>query len=321
MSPSPLPFPESLLGSPAPVVSVRPLILDAPGRGDALQVRVTAPTTGDDLPVLLFAHGFGKSMDAYAPLTEFWAAHGFVVIQPTFLDSRTLNVTPDDPRSPEIWCIRAHDLRVVLDQLSRVEAAVPGLRGRLNQSRTVAVGHSWGGQSVSLLLGARVRGPDGQPGESLADPRVQAGILLATPGEGGASLTPFAAQHFPFMNPDFVQLTVPNLVVAGDRDQSLLSTRGPDWFAEPYFLSPGSTDLLTLFGAEHSLGGISGYGVTETTDEHPERVALLQRLTWAYLRSALDPADSSWAQARAALNATPDGLGRIESKPPGHPRG
>ena len=84
-------------------------------------------------------------------------------------------------------------------------------------------------------------------------------------------------------------MTTPTLVVAGDRDQSLLSVRGPDWFTDPYCLSPSSKSLLTLFGAEHSLGGISGYNVTETTDENPERVALIQRLTWAYLRSALYP--------------------------------
>jgi hypothetical protein len=34
------------------------------------------------------------------------------------------------------------------------------------------------------------------------------------------------------------------------------------------------------------LGGISGYLVTETTDENPERVAAVQRLTCAYLQSA-----------------------------------
>ena len=42
-----------------------------------------------------------------------------------------------------------------------------------------------------------------------------------------------------------------------------------DWHADPYFLSPGPKSLLTLFGAEHGLSGISGYDVAETTDENP----------------------------------------------------
>ncbi len=109
-------------------------------------------------------------------------------------------------------------------------------------------------------------------------------------------------------------MTTPALVIAGDHDQSQLSTRGPDWFADPYFLSPGSKSLLTLFGAEHSLGGIPGNTVTETTDESPERVALIQRFTWAYLRHVFYSDDPSWSAARAELTASAAPLGRIESR-------
>lgn len=165
-----------------------------------------------------------------------------------------------------------------------------------------------------MLLGARVLDPEGRTEEGISDSRIKAGVLLATPGQGGTDLTPFAAEHFPFMNPSFADMTTPTLVIAGARDQSLLSVRGPDWFTDSYFLSPGSKSLLTLFGAEHSLGGIHAYNGAETTDENPERVALIQRLTWAYLRSALDPEDSSWPAARTALMESPKPLGRIESK-------
>ncbi|MFG1947201.1 alpha/beta hydrolase family protein [Nonomuraea sp. NPDC048826] len=291
-----------------PVVSAKPVTLPAPGRGTELRVRVSAPADGRDLPVVVFSHGFGESMDGYAPLADYWSAHGFAVIQPTHLDSRTLNLPPDDPRTPSIWRIRVEDLKRVLDGLDLVEAAVPGLAGRLDRGRIAVAGHSWGAQTASVLLGARVLGPDGGPGEDLSDPRVRAGVLFAAPGRGGADLTPFAVEHLPFMNPDFSGMTTPALVVAGDRDQSQLSVRGPDWFTDPYHLSPGAKSLLTLFGAEHSLGGISGYNVTETTDESPERVALIQRLTLAYLRTAFDPGDPNWAEASA------EPLGRLESR-------
>jgi len=195
-----------------------------------------------------------------------------------------------------------------------IEAAIPGLAGRLDRSRIAVAGHSWGAQSVSMLLGARVLDAEGVPGTDLSDPRIKVGVLLAGPGTGGADLTPFAAEHFAFMNPDFERMTTPTLVVAGDKDQSALSVRGPEWFTDPYFLSPGTKSLLSLFGAEHSLGGISGYTSTETTDESPERVALIQRLTWAFLRSALYPEDASWSAASAELAASTDPLGRIESK-------
>lgn len=297
-----------------PITSVRPVVLPALGRGEDLQVKVTAPASGGDLPVVVFSHGFGWSMDAYAPLVDSWAASGFVVLQPTHLDSRTLGITPVDSRFADIWRFRVEDLTRALDHLDVLEASAPGLRGRVDRSRIAAVGHSWGGQSASMLLGARVLGPSGEPGQDMSDPRVTAGVLLSTTGSGGADLTPFAAENLPFMNPGFAGMTTPTLVVAGDHDQSALSTRGPDWFTDPYSLSPGATDLLTLFGAEHSLGGISGHGVAETTDESPGRVTLVRELTTAYLRTALRLDDTAWPSARAAVGAGPDPLGRVESK-------
>ncbi|MEU1671095.1 alpha/beta fold hydrolase [Streptomyces roseifaciens] len=300
-------------GAPTTVVSVKPVVLPAPGRGEDLQVRVSAPATGGELPVIVFSHGFGWSMNGYAPLADFWAAQGFVVIQPTHLDSRTLGLPAEDPRMPRIWRFRIEDLKRVLDGLDILEASVPGLAGRLDRSRIAVAGHSWGAQTASALLGARVLGCNGMPGEDMSDPRVKAGVLLALTGLGD-DLTPFAAENFPFMKPSFDTMTTPALIVAGDNDQSHLSTRGPDWFTDPYTCSPGSKSLLTLFGAEHSLGGIPGYEVAETTDESPARVALIQQLTTAFLRSALSSEDISWKTATAALEEDPDPLGKLQSK-------
>lgn len=300
--------------APAPVVSVKPVVLAAPGRGEDLRVRVSAPASGRALPVVVFSHGFGSSLDGYGPLADFWAAHGFVVVQPTHLDSRTLGLPPDDPRTPRIWRFRVEDVKRVLDHLDLLEAAVPGLGGRLDRSRVAVAGHSFGGQTAGSLLGLRVLGPEGEKGEDLSDARVTAGVLLATAGEGGADLTPFAAERFPFMHPSFADMTTPALVVAGDQDDSPLSVRGPEWLTDAYSLSPGAKTLLTVFGGEHSLGGIPGYEAEETTDENPERLALIQRLTLAYLRDALGVEDAGWSAERKALQDSGSPLGRIEAK-------
>jgi len=148
----------------------------------------------------------------------------------------------------------------------------------------------------------------------MSDSRVSAGILLAATGVAGDDLAPFAVANFPFMYPSFGELTTPTLVVAGDHDQSRMSSRGPDWFTDAYTLSPGATDLITFYGAEHSLGGIPGYEVAETTDENPERVAVLQRLSTAYLRTTLGIDHDSWPAARQSINDSADLLGRIDSK-------
>ncbi len=297
-----------------PVISVRPVVLPAPDRGGDLQVRVTVPSTGRDLPIIVFSHGFGESMDGYAPLAEFWAAHGFAVLQPTHLDSQTFSLGPDDPRTPVIWRYRIEDLICVLDELDLIEASVPGLAGRLDRDRIAVAGHSWGATTASALLGARIVGEDGHVGPDMSDPRVVAGVLLAAAGTGGDDLTAFAAEHFSFMNPNFAQMTAVALVVAGDQDQSPLSKRGPDWWTDAYTLSPAGKSLLTLFGAEHTMGGIAGYSVHETTDWSHSRIALIQQVTTAYLRSALDLEDETWTRVRAALADNSDPLGRLTSK-------
>jgi predicted dienelactone hydrolase len=306
---------DAAIGAPAPIVSVKPVEIPAPGRGEPLRVRVSGPVTGRELPIIVFSHGFGSSLDGYGPLADFWAAHGFAVIQPTHLDSRTIGLPPDDPRTPRIWRFRVDDMKRVLDQLDLLEAAVPGLTGRLDRSRIATAGHSFGGQTAGILLGLRVPDPDSGKPEDLSDPRITAGVLLATAGRGGADLTPFAAQNLPWLkNPSFADMATPALVIAGDHDDLPLSVRGPQWMTDPYFLSPGSKSLLTLFGAEHSLGGIAGYDARETTDENPQRVALIQRLTWAYLRHALGIEDASWSEAQKARSESSTPLGRIESK-------
>jgi len=151
-----------------------------------------------------------------------------------------------------------------------------------------------------MLLGARVIGADGRPGADATDARVKAGVLLATTGVGGEDLTPFAQQHFSFMSPDFARLSTPTLVVAGDHDQSLLSTRGPDWFTDVYALSPGAQGLVTLTGGEHSLGGIYAYKSTDTTDESPKRVDLVRRTSTAFLKQALGVDRAAWDGVIAA---------------------
>lgn len=308
-------------GSSAPVLSVSPVLLPAPGRAVDLEVRVSAPVTGSDLPVILLSHGQGyshhlSSLNGYAPLANFWAAHGFVVIQPTHLSSRTLSLDPATPGAPLYWRSRAEDMMRILDGFDVIEAAVPQLAGRVDRSKVAVAGHSMGGHTASLLLGARLTDPRDGTEVDLAEPRITAGVLLAAPGRGGDALTESVAENFSFLlTTDFSTMRTPALVVAGEKDASAhLTVRGPEWHTDPYVLSPGRKSLLTLFDAEHGLGGISGYDVAETTDDNPARVSAVQRLTWAYLRTELCPGDMAWRAACEALTAGPDPLGRVESK-------
>jgi predicted dienelactone hydrolase len=310
------------VGSPAPVLSYSPVILSVPGRPVDLQIRVTAPATGTGLPIILLSHGHGgsnnlSSMNGYAPIANLWAAAGFVVIQPTHLSSRTLShQLADTPGAPFFWRSRTEDMSHILNRLDEIVNTVPQLAERIDHDKIAVAGHSLGGHTASLLLGARSADPDTGEEVNLTEPRIKAGVLLAAPGRGGELLNGLMADKVPFFHTtDFSTMTTPTLVVAGDQDDSKHFTDvGPDWHADPYRLAPAPKTLLTLFGAEHLLGGISGYDADETTDESPERVAALARLTWAYLHSQFEPSDHAWQTACEALTTGADAAGRVESK-------
>lgn len=308
------------ISAPAPVFSVSPLTLQIPGRLRELQLKVSAPVTGENLPIILLSHGHGpsnnlSSLNGYGPVANFWAAHGFAVIQPTHLSSKSISLPPDAPGFPLFYHSRVTDMHFIIDHLSEIESSVPALSGRLDSSRIAVVGHSMGGQTAGMLLGATCTEEDGTL-VSLAEPRIKAGVLLTPPGNGGADLSGFA-KNFPFFRaPDYGKMTTPTLIVAGEKDVSPhLTVRGADWHWDSYTHGPGPKALLRLDGAGHGVGGVSGWDAKEVDDwdESPERLAAVQRLTWAYLRTALYPDDGAWEEACAALKGIED-LGTIESK-------
>jgi pimeloyl-ACP methyl ester carboxylesterase len=296
------------------IITIAPLGIPSASRGADLHVRVSAPIEGERLPILIFSHGNGQSLHAYGPLTNYWASKGFVVIQPTHLDSRLIGLAKDDPRRAHLWRTRERDLVAVLDALDHLEGMVPFLRGRLDRERIAVAGHSWGAQTASMLLGATHPDPDDGTVVNIKDQRIGAGVLLTVPGTGGANLSAFAAENFPFMHPDFSGMTTPTLIIAGDNDHGAMTVRGPDWWREAYDLSPSPKALFTVFGGEHSLGGIANYEARETTDERPQRVAAIQRLSTAFLRRALYAEEAAWAAVVDDCTRSTEPEGRVETK-------
>jgi acetyl esterase/lipase len=302
-----------------PIVAVSPVTLSGSiDRIVDLELKVTAATTGDQLPIILYSHGGGLAnyLTSYlgaGPIVDFWASHGFVVIQPTHLTSKSLQLGPSTPGFPLFWESRISDMKQILDQLDLIEDAVPEIQGRLDRSRIAVAGHSFGGQTASMLLGADFIDDDGTK-IFVPDARVKAGVLMATTGAAGDHLTEASTRFAPFRTAGFADMATPTLVVIGDKDFTWeLSSKGAEYHADPYTFAPGPKSLLTLVGGEHLLGGTTGYDAAGTADENPERVAVIQRLSLAYLQSALYEGDTSWTEASAVFAELSD-LGSIQNK-------
>lgn len=166
-----------------------------------------------------------------------------------------------------------------------------------------------------MLLDARLTGPKDKDAVdlNLIGPRIKVGVLLTAPGNGGDNLSAFAAAHYSSLNPDYGYLTTQTLVVFGDNDQSPhLTIRGANWFIGAHYCASGSDCLPTLFNGKHRLGGIARYDAKETDDQSPDRLAVTQRMTSAYLQSALYPGDASRDEASKALQEQASSLGRVD---------
>jgi predicted dienelactone hydrolase len=278
-----------------------------------LELRLTAPVTGENIPIVLLSHGFGPSnyipsKDGYAPLAQFWAERGFAVIQPTHASSRVGGLPSDQPGAPFFWRERVREMREILDRLHEVEGQAPAIAGRLDHNRIAAAGHSFGGHTVGLLLGARLNGED------FSDNRISAGILLAAPGRGGRDLTEESAVRFPFFDVDFTSLSTRSLVVCGDEDNPHFTPRGAEWHADAYHDGPGAEALLTLRGVGHGLGGIAGLDAKETETEAPDALEATKRLTLAWLQTALRIEAAAWSRACSALDGPAGALAQVTGK-------
>ena len=274
------------------------VVMEVPGRPVPLTVKVSAPVTGTDLPILLLSHGHGEatflsSMRGYGPLVDFWTAHGFVVVQPTHLDSVALGLRDGDhPEAPLFWRTRAQDMHHILDHFDEIESTVPGLAGRVDRDRIVAAGHSLGGNTVGLLLGMTAQADDDPGQRDLSDPRIKAGVIFASPGVGDEYLAPYARDHYVMNNYiDYSTMTGQALVFFGDHDLNWNFSSRLSYRSDAYFRSPGPKDLITVFGAEHMFGGISGWDTAECSDPDPERVSAVRALAWAYLWTKVNPED------------------------------
>lgn len=253
-----------------------------PSRDLPIECRVYYPKEGQNLPVILFSHGFGGDKTAFATASSFLSGEGFVIIHPShrdgfgraqpaavasgagnFRDSlggRGLSGLLNDPVKTEG---RVADLVAILDGMDQVLEQIPELTGRVDSTRIGVGGHSFGAYTSMLIGGVTVDlGPE--EGRSFTDSRVRAILPISAQGAGQQGLT----------ESSWEKLMLPLLTITGSRDRGA-GGQGPDWKKEPYFRSPpGDKFLVDIEGANHfSFGGGRG-GRTSNVSEIVNLVSL-----------------------------------------------
>lgn len=217
---------------------------DSPGKG--FDVRITYPEAAGRCPIIVWSHGLGGSKDAYGPLVGYWAAHGYVVIQPTHADSLTLAERPGRP-STSNWSERPAQISAILDRLPTLERQLPALRGKIDEKRVLVGGHSFGAHTAQLVAGTKLRGFLAR-GKSFEDKRPVAFIWISPQGTG-----PMISSQA------WSEIRRPVLMISGDNDANPVTGQPASWRKEVWEgLAPGDKYLLWVKDAYHGFGGISG---------------------------------------------------------------
>ncbi len=231
-------------------------------RGRDIPVRIRIPDGDGKVPVILFSHGLGGSVDAGTTWGEAWSENGFAVVHVQHPGSDASIWQNEKGVAARLAAMRAamtgeqlraraDDVGFVLDELGRRGAEGRCDLGRVDLDRVGMSGHSFGAHTTQAVAGQTFPGV-GQRG--LRDPRVRAAVAFSPgPPRGGDEAVRAA----------FASITMPFFSITGTEDESAMV---PDVTAGdrelPYRSMPAGDKYLLVFdGATHA--DLSGGGGVE----------------------------------------------------------
>ncbi|MBW4445401.1 MAG: alpha/beta hydrolase [Spirirestis rafaelensis WJT71-NPBG6] len=113
-------------------------------------------------PIIVISHGLGSDRTSFAYLAEHLASYGFVVAVPEHPGSNSKQLqallagTADTVTNPRELIDRPLDIKLLLDELTRLSQSNPTFKGRLNLEQVGVVGQSFGGYTALALAGAKI---------------------------------------------------------------------------------------------------------------------------------------------------------------------
>jgi len=259
------------------------IVVTDPVQQREVSFRVLYPDGDGPFPVVAFSSGGFCAARTYDGITAHWVSHGYVVIEPTHMDSPD-NAKPFDRSNMDMLMpTRLRDVSFALDALDDIGQQA-NIASRIAPEGRAVAGHSFGAGIASMKAGVKVKpefqGPWGEP----YDERFQALIVLSAPGDG-----PELGEN-PYSN-----LRLPLMATGGTADVG----RGYDPSMSPaefrritYQQSPaGDKYSVILTDANHFLGGLLCKR-EDSGEPDPGAITIVGAMTTAFLDAYIkeDPA-------------------------------
>lgn len=232
---------ETILAAAGPAGPVCDAQWRDPARERDVPLRIRMPAGTGKVPLILFSHGLGGSLEAGKIWAQAWVEAGFAVIQLRHPGSDYHVTGPAlvAALNPVQLAERAHDVSFVRSALERRTSEGACDLARLDLSRVGIAGHSFGSRTALAIAGQLP--PEGP---SLADPRFIAAIAFSpSPPVVGAD------------GPAFANIRIPVMALTGSADRvSFLPDITPSDRERPFYaMPPGEKYLLSLSRADHAV--------------------------------------------------------------------
>jgi predicted dienelactone hydrolase len=225
------------------VTPVNGTVAERPNR--TLDTMVQVPDGDGPFPLVVFAHGFGATVEVYEPLLREWAAAGFVVAAPRF--PLTYAGTPGGINGGDVEN-QPGDVSFVIDRiLAESKRSSGDLAGVVDPDAIGVAGHSNGGITALGIIG----------NSCCRDPRIKAAAVL----DGVDS--PYSTGTY-----DLTDLP-PTLWVHGTKDPAI----GYDEAVRMFNTAKGPKALLSLEGADH--GGWLAAGSPFPESFRPDQLGVM----------------------------------------------
>ncbi len=290
---------------PHAVEVANPVVLTYPEQDKDLRLRVSYPADEGSYPVVVFSHGAFCSKDDYSLVAEHWASHGYVVLLPTHLDSKSLG-KPDFSKMTAISFSRLEDLSYIVDSFDKIEDLVPDLASKLDREQLAIAGHSMGAMTAATVAGMKRKHPDGSVLAG-TDDRFDVAVLLSGPGP--MPDTPDNAWE---------HLTLPIYVESGPNDQ--VNMAGPnatwEWRIKTFTETPpGDKYALVMQEMTHSFGGLICGSRKPDQQLEPDALILVNGTSTAFLDAYLKQDEAAKAfLAQDNVSEASDGMAELKSR-------